>query len=260
MINAVIVGYGTVGKATAKAFHIEKYYSRSEKNISLEDIAKLDYIFICLPTPTKEGKCDTKAIEAFISDIQAIVVENEYKQPVYIIRSTVYPGFNIHLQKRFGIRQFVSNPEFLSEDTAFEDAQRPDFVVIGSSSQEASAKVVALYKGRFKYCDYVITDPTTAELIKYTLNTFFATKVIFGNVIFDYAQSIGANYETIKGVLEHHKWGSINHFRPWYKGKRGLHGKCLPKDLLAFTVLTNAPFFQGVIKQDMLVRQEENAN
>lgn len=257
MDNACIVGNGTVGKATAYAFGIKEYMSKSDFNISWGDIRKKRYIFICLPTPTFDGVCYTKDIEDVIDKLLNIHLgANEKKvliapisddvQNIFIIRSTVYPGFNKKLQERYPGVLFVSNPEFLSEDSANYDAAHPDLIIIGSDNAKARDAVRGVYEARFKAVPMVITDATTAELIKLSLNAFFATKVVFANQIYDYAQKVGANYETIKKVLTTHPWGSKNHFTIFHKGGRGAGGKCLRKDLESFTFKTNSEFFKMV--------------
>lgn len=257
MDNAVIIGNGTVGKATAHAFGIKEYMSRTDFNVSWGSIRRKKFIFICLPTPTVDGICQTKDIEDFIGKILTIdlnapernvrIAESvEEVDNIFIIRSTVYPGFNKKLQEKFPGHKFVSNPEFLSEDTANYDAAHPDLVLIGSDNAEARDVVRGLYEARFKAIPMVITDATTAELIKLSLNTFFATKVVFANQIYDFAQKVGANYETVKKVLTTHPWGSKNHFDIFHKGGRGAGGKCLKKDLEAFTLETNSEFFKMV--------------
>lgn len=245
MNNACVIGYGTVGKATAKAFGIDHYYSRTEKNIELEQAGNFKYIFICLPTPSlADGSVYTVDI---IKVIEEIIVNPKSENSIFIIRSTVPPGFNRELQRGFGIDRFVSNPEFLNEDTAFEDAKNPDLIVIGADNPEYAKQVEAIYVSRFRYRNLILTNSVTAELIKYGLNTFFATKVMFANELYDYAQKINANYEIVKEALQTHKWGSQNHFTIHYKGKRGLHGKCLPKDTKAFAKLTRSPFFTMLV-------------
>lgn len=218
-----VIGYGYVGKATALAFNIDKYYTRHESTITLEEASQCRYIFICLPTPTIEGKAYTDDIEQVIRTINSLPNPN---MRVFIIRSTVPPGF----AKSLGISNVVSNPEFLSEDTWEEDVKKPKMLVVGADDPLYREVVMGLYRGRYKYSKPLETDNTTAELIKYALNTFFSTKVVFANEIFNIAQLVGANYETIKRALEGHLWGSKNHFTIVYKGRRGVHGSCLPKD------------------------------
>lgn len=248
MSNACVIGYGVVGQATAEAFGIDKYYSRTNSNITLEQAAGYRYIFICLPTPTLDGKCFTQDIEDVIRTICSYKGKN-----IFIIRSTVYPGFIKYMHQKYGINNLVSNPEFLSEDTAIEDAKNPKLIVLGGDYFKYLESVRAFYQARFKYGNYVITDSTTSELIKYALNTFFTTKVIFANELYDYTQKVKANYEAIKKVLTFHPWGSKNHFTVFYKDKRGVHGKCLPKDTEAFANLTGSPFFKMLLERNNYV-------
>ena len=231
--HSVILGWGVVGQAHAKAFGIEAHYDidSSKSNIELKDIIKYKYIWICLPTPTINNECYTKDISETVTKLIKIGLRND---AIIIIRSTVYPGFNYDLCEGTGLKRIVSNPEFLSEDTATQDAGKPDLIVLGGEDNDSVNQIASLYKGRFKYPDPVITDSRTAEFIKYALNTFFVTKVVFCNQLYDSAQDLNANYSVVKKVLEEHKWGSQNHFDPFHKGKRGGGGRCLPKDLEAF--------------------------
>lgn len=226
------------------SFGIEKYYSRHDANITLEEASKYRYVFICMPTPTVEGKC-------FTDDIYDTVVKiaegDPNNQCIFIIRSTVTPGFCKKLSDELSIN-IVSNPEFLSEDTWEKDAIQPILVVLGSNNTDIGGEVLGLYRGRFKYIEPVVTDLSTAETIKYALNNFFSTKVIFSNEIYDFARSVKANYETIRNVLEKHPWGSKNHLTVYYKSKRGIHGKCLPKDLEFFANLTKSSLFNTLLK------------
>lgn len=237
-MNAVVVGYGIVGKATATAFGIKEYYDLNSQTVSLNSCANFRYIFICLPTPTIFGRCFTDDIGACISRIS-----KKGKNNIFIIRSTVTPGTAKRIHEQTGAI-IVSNPEFLSAATLKEDTINPLLAVVGSDHVDARDEVAGLYRGRYKYIEPIITDNTTAELIKYALNVFFATKVTFANELYDFVQDIGGNYETIRGVLEKHPWGSKNHFQVVYKGKRGIQGHCLPKDLEEFANATDSPFFK----------------
>lgn len=241
-----ILGWGTVGKCTALTFGIEKYYSRSDANITLEEASKCKFIFICLPTPTVEGVCDTSAITEIIKKLQTYP---DFSNATIIIRSTVYAGYNKYLQAELGLKNIVSNPEFLSEDTWEKDAVKPMLVVIGSDDVDARERVAGLYRGRFKYNEPIITNSITAEMIKYSLNVFFATKVIFANEVYDYSQKIGANYETIRQTLQAHPWGSKNHLQVFNKGGRGAGGKCLKKDLEAFSKAVGSSIFLEATNQ-----------
>lgn len=239
MKDAVCIGYGYVGKATAKAFGIDKYYTRSEGNIALDEIKKTKYIFICLPTPTISGKCFTDDIYDFI---------NKVKNPtsIFIIRSTVEVGFAETIKQELGVN-VVSNPEFLSEDTWEEDAVRPKMIVLGGDGPSLEA-IKGIYMGRFRYAKPLITDNTTAEMVKYAFNSWFSTKVIFSNEIFNACQELKANYETVKRALESHPWGMKGHGTIWHKGGRGAGGHCLGKDIEAFANQTDSSLFKKLVE------------
>lgn len=243
MNKAAVLGYGVVGKATALAFGIDKHYDIKPElsNITLEEVAKLRYLFICLPTPTVNGLQDNQAIRDLIRKLESLGCTG-----LYIIRSTVLPTTADGIMIELGMDRIISNPEFLTQDKWEEDAKHPELVVIGTHIKKYADEVAAIYEGRYKYLKPLITDNITAELTKYAFNTFFVTKVVFANEIFDFAEKVGANYEFIKNRLLEHPWGSKNHFEIWHKGGRGAKGNCLPKDLEAFTTLSNSLFFQVV--------------
>jgi UDPglucose 6-dehydrogenase len=246
MDNACVIGYGVVGKATASVFGIEKHFDVIEEksNMNLEDASKCKFVFICMPTPVdSEGNYEVKEIRQMIHQIE------EYGgAPIYIIRSTVFPGFALHIQNEFKMARIISNPEFLTEATAEKDAKNPPFVILGGVAGGRYIKEVkALYLGRLKGSPIIVTDNTTAEMCKLTLNAFFATKVIFANQTYDACKTLGANYETVREVLEDHPFGSKNHFKVWFNGKRGVNGKCLPKDSKAFSMYGNSDLVKLVV-------------
>jgi UDPglucose 6-dehydrogenase len=232
MDNACIIGYGMVGKATAEVFGITKIFTKKPEdcNITLEQASKCRFVFICLPTPIdKDGNY-------ILNDIKEIIRQMEEfgNGPIYIIRSTVFPGFAVGLQKELRINTVISNPEFLSEDTALQDAKNPPFVLIGGLEGTFRSEVKAFYEARLKGSPIIETDNTSAEMAKLAMNAYFATKVIFANELSEGCRLVKANYSTVKKVLESHPYGPMNHFKVWYKNRRGVHGSCLPKDTKAF--------------------------
>jgi len=76
----------------------------------------------------------------------------------------------------------VSNPEFLREGSAVYDFTHPDKIVIGTESREALKIMQEIYRPLYLIdTPFVITNPETAELIKYACNAFLATKITFIN-------------------------------------------------------------------------------
>lgn len=251
MDNTCVIGYGMVGKAMAEVFGIKKIYTRNkqESTITLDDAANCRYIFICLPTPVNEDGF------YFLEDIAAIIdhIKSLGKENIFIVRSTVAPGF----AQGFDDAIIISNPEFLSEATAVEDVKNPPFIIIGGKEEKYRNEVQALYQARIKGAPFIMTDNITAEMAKLSLNAFFATKVIFANEVYDACQRNGANYETIKRVLETHPYGSKNHFSVWFRGKRGVHGACLPKDSKAFANYANSQLLKSVTSLNKFYVQYE---
>jgi len=225
----VIGGRGMVGRATMKALNIPYCYDIAGSNINLKDASKKLFCFIALPTPT-----DGRGVQKGVDEIRGYIRQiKEYgNRNIFVIRSTVIPGTARALAEEFDA-MVVSNPEFLSEQTWKQDAKHPKMVVVGADDIPARNAVLGLWK-RVKTPLKVITDTVTAETIKYAFNTFFATKVVFANQLYDICVNNGANYNTIRDALHRHPWGSKNHLRVIHKGGRGAGGRCLPKDLAAF--------------------------
>lgn len=255
----VVIGNGTVGVATAKVFAIKNFYSRSEKTVEFGDLYSFEFLWICLPTPVTElGYYDMSIVEGFLEEFYK-TLKDDVVAPIIVIRSTVRPGFASEMSKLYPRLRFVSNPEFLSEDTAIEDALHPDIVVIGTDDQFAGDQVEAVYRGRFKLMDLIRTSSVTAELIKLSLNAFFATKVVFANSVYNYAQRLGADYKMVSRIINRHKWGSKNHFEIFHKGGRGAGGKCLKKDISAMAHHSEQPFFRIVdeVNKELLEKSKK---
>ena len=244
MENSCVIGHtGITGNATAMLFGIKKGFSRSKANITLEEAAKCKYVFICLPTPVdQDGTYDTKAIEDIIRQI-----EGYGGAGIYILRSTVWPGFANHLMDQLGINRIISNPEFLTESTWEKDTKNPPFVLLGGIQNDFLEDVKGLYESRIKSAPVILTDNTTAEMAKLALNAYFTVKVVFANQLYDASQKLGANYEKVKQVFESHPFGPRNHFAIWHKGGRGALGRCLWKDTRAYTKYTNLELMKKIV-------------
>ena len=85
---------------------------------------------------------------------------------------------------------------------------------------------------------YTVTDTVTSELIKYTLNCFFSTKVSFMNEIKMLSNKIGADWDKlVEGFTSDSRIGDSHVDVPGPDGKFGFGGKCFPKDLNALMEL-----------------------
>lgn len=241
--NAFVIGNGFVGQATRKSLNIPYYFDLKGSNITLEEGAKKLFCFICLPTPT-DGRGQQKGIDeirAYIQQIKGLGGRN-----IFVIRSTVIPGTCAGLAKEFDV-MVASNPEMLSEATWEQDALKPRLTIIGADTEPAKIALTELWKTR-KAKSTVVTDTVTAETLKYAFNTFFATKVVFANQLYDNCQVTGANYKTIQEAFRMHPWGAKKHFSIFHNGGRGAGGHCLKKDLSAFASFSNSELLKTVKK------------
>lgn len=231
-----VIGYGMVGKATSVFFGIKKHYdiNPDKSNISLNEAKKCKFIFICLPTLVSNTGYITKDISNTIKQIEKLGFKG-----IYIIRSTVYPGFATQTIRSLHTDRIISNPEFLSECTWKKDIKNPPFVLLGGSNKNYIKKIKSFYRSIFPKVKFIISDNISVELAKISMNSYFSTKVIFANQIFDYSQKIKANYEIIKKVLESHPFGPKNHFTIVYKGQRGV------KDIVYQRIQKHLPITQN---------------
>ena len=97
---------------------------------------------------------------------------------IVVNKSTVPVGSTRVVEQALGRTDVpvVSNPEFLREGSAVDDFLNPDRVVIGADDQAAAVRVAALYLG--VRAPIMVTDPASAETIKYAANAFLATKLV----------------------------------------------------------------------------------
>jgi UDPglucose 6-dehydrogenase len=121
----------------------------------------------------------------------------------------------------------VSNPEFLREGSAIQDFLHPDRVVVGSDNQEAAIAVGALYEK--VGAPVVVTDPASAETIKYAANAFLATKISYINAVAAICEGVGADINDVVLGLGYDKRIGHEFLRPG----PGWGGSCFPKDTKA---------------------------
>ncbi len=133
----------------------------------------------------------------------------------------------------------VSNPEFLREGSAVFDTFNPDRIVLGSNSSKAIALMQELYtpivKRQFAQdkslppVPVVVTDLSSAEMIKYAANAFLATKISFINEVANICDRVGADVTQVaQGIGLDSRIGS-----KFLQAGIGWGGSCFPKDVLA---------------------------
>jgi len=141
---------------------------------------------------------------------------------------------NPNLNRRTGVSpvypipfDVVSNPEFLREGSAVYDFTHPDKIVIGTTSPKALKIMQEIYRPLYLIdTPFVITNPETAELIKYACNAFLATKITFINEIANLCDKVGADVHQIAKAM-----GLDGRISPKFLHPgSGYGGSCFPKD------------------------------
>ncbi len=216
-----------------------------EDNISLiVDNCKL--IFITVGTPQrKDGSIDLSMVKSVIEQIGKLLKSTKNK-PIIVIKSTVVPGTTINTllpilnkksSKKIG-KDFdvITNPEFLRESMAINDTISPHAIVLGGTKNRFMKSLERFYQKLHKGIPIIITNSQTAELIKYTNNSFLATKISFINQISNICQSIpGANVEDVARTIGlDPRIGSL-----FLNAGPGYGGSCLPKDVKAIINFSN---------------------
>lgn len=230
-----IVGHGFVGKATDWGFNkrITKFIVDPLLNNSVRDLKDFEpeIIFICVPTPmSDDGSQDSSIIEEVVRDL-IVYCPNAIK----VVKSTVLPSLLGELHKLDS--KLVYNPEFLREKHANLDFVNSDMIIFGGD-RNISTKVSNAYlrHSRCKTKEHIFTDLKTASLIKYSINTFLASKVIFFNELHSVYEKLEVNdsWETVINIISRDKRIGDSHMNvPGHDGKRGFGGACFPKDSLA---------------------------
>ena len=186
-------------------------------------VAGREVVVLCVPTPhAPDGSVDLSAVEAAATAIGPALEPGA----VVVDKSTVPVG-TTHLVAGLLDRDDVtvaSNPEFLREGTAVADFLGPDRIVIGADDDRTREVVRSLYDG--VDAPVVLTDPASAETIKYAANAFLVTKISFANAIAAVCEAVGADIDDVVLGLGYDDRIGANYLRPG----PGWGGSCFPKD------------------------------
>jgi GDP-mannose 6-dehydrogenase len=204
-----------------------------------QGVRETEISFVCVGTPSQSnGNLDLKYIKRVCEQIgQALKEKDEWH--TIVIRSTILPG-TMHevvipvLEKSsgkiagsdFGV---CHNPEFLREGSAVKDFHCPPKTVIGELDQASGDLLAQLYAGIPG--PLIRTDLKTAEMVKYSDNSWHALKIGFANEIGNLCKSFDIDaHEVMKIFCQDQKLNiSPAYLLPGF----AFGGSCLPKDLRA---------------------------
>lgn len=200
-----------------------------------------DMSLICVGTPSQlNGNLDLSHVRKVCEQIGAALRDKDGFH-VVVARSTMLPGsmssvviptLEAASGKKAGLDFGVcNNPEFLREGTAVYDYYHPPKTVIGESDARAGALLVQLYEKMD--APLVRTTVETAEMVKYTDNTWHAVKVAFANEIGNICKAVGIDGHKVMEIFCQDTKLNLSSY--YMKPGFAFGGSCLPKDVRALT-------------------------
>lgn len=213
--------------------------------------ADCEFAYLCVPTPQGvDGSADLSYIEAAAREIGPVLPS----EAIVVNKSTVPVGSTRVVERALGRSDVavVSNPEFLREGSAIHDFLHPDRIVIGAEDQAAAVRVSSLYLGIT--APIIVTDPASAETIKYAANAFLATKISFINAVAAVCEAVGADIKDVALGMGYDSRIGHEFLRPG----PGFGGSCFPKDSRAMMhIAEDAGYDFGLLRGVITVNAEQ---
>lgn len=222
-------------------------------------------IFIAVGTPSKKnGDADLTYVENVARQIALSM--DSYK---LIVEKSTVPAetgkriehtIKLNLPKKFSGRNrslsfdVASNPEFLREGSAIADFMNPDRVVIGVESKKAEELLKEIYKPL--KTRVIVTNITSAEIIKHASNSFLATKISFANALSQICDRVGADILKVTEGMGYDKRIGPS----FLNAGIGFGGSCFPKDVDAFIRLSEKSGYEfNLLKAVRTTNEEQKA-
>src|SRR5579871_92333 len=188
--------------------------------------------FIAVGTPmSKSGAADLSGVMRAAEEIAKAVAGYH----IIAIKSTVPVGTNDRVREvvsRVAAHRVdvCSVPEFLKEGSAIEDFMRPDRVVIGSTSEQATT-ILREVHAPFLRTDnpLLVMHPRSAELTKYASNAMLAIRISFINQMANLCEAVGAEINDVRRGMGSDRRIGTQFLFPGV----GYGGSCFPKDVQA---------------------------
>ena len=235
-----------------------------------EAVRTTDASFVCVGTPSApDGSIGLDYVTDACRIIgKAVAAKGDFHS--VILRSTIVPGTmegtcvpmleaasGLVAGQDFGVGYY---PEFLRESSAIKDYDDPGLIVFGSLDPRTEALLSSLNEGLD--CEMHRVDLRTAEMVKYTSNSWRAVKVTFANEIGNIAKACGLDGQHVMRILCSDDKVSMgpDFMRPGF----AFGGSCLPKDVRALRSLAqsrnmSAPLLDAVLvaNADQIGRAEK---
>ena len=258
-ISIGIIGFGVVGKAADNTF--SKYFSTVKydkfQNLNkFEELVDCNFIFVMVPTPFD---CGNNEVDLSSVDESLKKLHDMHYRGIVLIKSTIPPGSCDFFSELYNLK-IVFNPEFLRESTTpNEDFENQDTIVIGAESVKDFLSVKKMYeKIAVPHAKYYHTNCREAEMIKTAQNTMLASRVALANMVYDACDKNDIDYQKVKEIAFDNFEILGPHMTqvPGPDGNRGFGGKCLPKDIRAFSTVYESDLLREIINYNDSLRDD----
>lgn len=230
-----VIGSGFVGGAVINGFNtpnVDMWVVDPKKSTTtLQQLAEVGphLTFVCVPTPeSTNGSVNVTIVDQVLADLNKFAYNG-----IVVIKSTITPDHLERFVQEYDLR-IVYNPEFLTEANAHNDFINPSMQILGGVWEECEIVERAYVEfSKVKVVPTFKTDIVSASLLKYTINSWLATKVTFMNELYHLHKASGANtsWEQFTDMLQRDKRIGDSHLRvPGPDGSFGFGGHCFPKD------------------------------
>ena len=226
--------------------NLNEYLNSGYKNIDLNTtfenvVTETDVFIILVNTPsTENGDFSNKYIYDAITELCKKIKENNKKEFLIILSSTVMPGTHIDLINKiesetdkklnedFG---FVYIPDLVALGTVIKDFENPDLLIMGESGEKYGKIAETIYSKIIKNnAPIVRMSLMESEITKVSLNAYITMKISFANFIGNISDKLNCNPNNITKAL-----GYDRRISPYYiKSGLPFGGTCFPRDTWAF--------------------------
>lgn len=261
MTKIGIVGLGFVGEAVRNAYEtlftsvVVVDIDATKSTGTYADLQDCEAVFVCVPSPSKDsGECDTSILNS------VLYMLNDYKN-VIISKTTATPQFYEKMQTVYP--NLVHIPEFLTAANATQDYLNEINAIIGgkiAAYRNEAERIIKLAQPitHVEHCSI-----GESAFVKYTINSYLATKVVFMNEMSELAVAHGYQWEHIRMILAEDNRIGLSHMQvPGPDGHHGFGGMCFPKDTSAWVKYAaklgvNLNVLKSAIKKNVLLRLQK---
>lgn len=249
-----VVGHGFVGKAVERSMlpEVERFLVDPNYGTTLDQLVEQEpsLVFVCTPTPVGgAGRIDAAVT------VDAVLKLIRSTKAAVVLKSTVTPDVIDKMCRTImaedAVSRFVYAPEFLTEGNADAEYCNPKYMVLGGVPSSCNQLIEFFHFNTFMRLPKNTEDdggihivhPAEASFIKYAINCFLATKVMFFNNLYNACKDeewSGVNATIVARTVAAEPRVGATHWRvPGPDGKKGFGGACFPKDISAMINYTD---------------------